>query len=171
MFQLNSHFDKSTAIQTTTAWIENQGFTIQHLNSTKPWGAYYLINDADQDKFITSYFSDSNITTQTSLTLSLKFLLVAPNSRLSWQYHHYRQEYWYVINGPVGITLSQTDTQLSPQIFHANSHIQIPQGTRHRLNGTQNWGLVAEIWQHTDINHPSTEFDIIRLQDDYNRKD
>jgi hypothetical protein len=32
-----------------------------------------------------------------------------------------------------------------------------------------NWGVVAEIWQHTDPAVPSDEDDIIRVQDDYNR--
>jgi hypothetical protein len=27
----------------------------------------------------------------------------------------------------------------------------------------------AEIWQHTDVNHPSDEEDIIRVQDDFGR--
>jgi hypothetical protein len=29
--------------------------------------------------------------------------------------------------------------------------------------------MVAEIWQHTDPNHPSDEDDIVRLQDDFGR--
>jgi hypothetical protein len=28
-------------------------------------------------------------------------------------------------------------------------------------------GIVAEIWQHTDLNQPSDEEDIVRLQDDF----
>jgi hypothetical protein len=30
-------------------------------------------------------------------------------------------------------------------------------------------GVIAEIWQHTDANHPSDEDDIIRVQDDFGR--
>jgi hypothetical protein len=29
--------------------------------------------------------------------------------------------------------------------------------------------LVAEIWQHTDPDHPSNEDDIVRVQDDFGR--
>ena len=42
-------------------------------------------------------------------------------------------------------------------------------GERHRLVGLENWGVVAEFWQHTDPDHPSDEDDIVRVQDDYKR--
>jgi hypothetical protein len=40
---------------------------------------------------------------------------------------------------------------------------------RHRLVGLGDWGVLAEIWQHTDLQNPSDEEDIVRLQDDYGR--
>ena len=43
------------------------------------------------------------------------------------------------------------------------------QGERHRLVGLKEWGIIAEIWIHTDANHPSDENDIVRLQDDFKR--
>ena len=42
-------------------------------------------------------------------------------------------------------------------------------GERHRLIGLEGWGIVAEIWQHTDPENPSDEDDIVRLQDDFGR--
>ncbi|NBC66802.1 MAG: hypothetical protein GVY07_14240 [Bacteroidetes bacterium] len=45
----------------------------------------------------------------------------------------------------------------------------IEKGQRHRLIGLQNWGVVAEIWQHTDSSDPSDEEDIVRLDDDFGR--
>jgi hypothetical protein len=39
---------------------------------------------------------------------------------------------------------------------------------RHRLIGLDDFGVVAEIWQHTDA-IPSDEEDIIRVQDDFGR--
>jgi hypothetical protein len=48
--------------------------------------------------------------------------------------------------------------------------ISLQQGERHRLIGTGDWGIVAEIWMHSDANQPSDESDIVRLQDDYARK-
>jgi mannose-6-phosphate isomerase len=47
--------------------------------------------------------------------------------------------------------------------------VQLKQGERHRLIGTSQWGIVAEIWQHTNAQHPSDEDDIVRLQDDFGR--
>ena len=47
--------------------------------------------------------------------------------------------------------------------------IQLKQGERHRLIGLDGWGIVAEIWRHTDASNPSNEDDIIRLQDDFGR--
>ena len=44
--------------------------------------------------------------------------------------------------------------------------IKLSQGERHRLVGLADYGVVAEIWQHTD-EVPSNEEDIIRVQDDY----
>jgi hypothetical protein len=51
-----------------------------------------------------------------------------------------------------------------------NEVVFLKQGERHRLIGTKGWGVVAEIWMHTDANQPSDEDDIVRLQDDYSRK-
>jgi hypothetical protein len=48
--------------------------------------------------------------------------------------------------------------------------VSLARGERHRLIGTDNWGVVAEIWIHTEPENPSDESDIIRLQDDYSRK-
>jgi hypothetical protein len=42
-------------------------------------------------------------------------------------------------------------------------------GERHRLVGLGAWGVVAEIWRHTDVSSPSDEHDIVRVADDYDR--
>ena len=47
--------------------------------------------------------------------------------------------------------------------------IKLQQGERHRIIGLDDWGILAEIWQHSDVNNPSNEEDIIRLQDDFGR--
>ncbi len=47
--------------------------------------------------------------------------------------------------------------------------IEIQKGERHRLIGLSDFGIVAEIWIHTDSVNPSDENDIVRLQDDYAR--
>jgi mannose-6-phosphate isomerase-like protein (cupin superfamily) len=102
--------------------------------------------------------------------LSPKVLLVKPETRLSWQYHHRRAETWRVVEGPVGIVRSATDEEGELVSFNAGETIVLEKGERHRLIGLENWGVVAEFWQHTDPDHPSDEDDIVRVQDDYARK-
>jgi mannose-6-phosphate isomerase len=50
-----------------------------------------------------------------------------------------------------------------------NDQITLKQGERHRLMGLSGWAVIAEIWQHTDANKPSNEYDIVRVQDDFGR--
>ena len=106
---------------------------------------------------------------QITQKLSPKFLVVAPKKRLSWQYHFRRAEVWTVNSGPVGVVISETDEQSAPGVYQEGELITLPTGTRHRLVGLDNWGVVTEIWQHTDVAHPSDESDIVRLQDDFGR--
>jgi len=42
-------------------------------------------------------------------------------------------------------------------------------GERHRLVCLNKRGVVAELWRHLDLQHPSDEEDIVRLQDDFGR--
>jgi len=101
--------------------------------------------------------------------LSPKILMVAPNKRLSWQYHHRRAEIWKCIKGTVGVITSETDEEQEQHILHVGDIIKLKQGERHRLIGLDDWGIVAEIWQHTNATHPSDEDDIVRVQDDFSR--
>jgi mannose-6-phosphate isomerase len=47
--------------------------------------------------------------------------------------------------------------------------LRLELGERHRLIGLDTWGIIAEIWQHTDVASPSDEHDIVRVGDDYDR--
>jgi Mannose-6-phosphate isomerase len=83
--------------------------------------------------------------------LSPKFLVVAPNKRLSWQYHFRRAEIWRVVSGPIKVAISETDEETPGQFYEDGNIIVLSKGTRHRLIGApENYGVVAEIWQHTD---------------------
>ena len=101
--------------------------------------------------------------------LSPKILIVKPNARLSWQYHNRRAEIWQVYKGSVGIVRSDSDEENEMKVFNEGDQVILQQGERHRLIGIDNYCVVAEIWQHTDSNHPSDEHDIIRVQDDFGR--
>ena len=101
--------------------------------------------------------------------LSPKILLISPGIRLSWQYHHRRAEIWQVVQGSVGVISSATDVEGELRILKAGDEIRVKQGERHRLVGLKEWGVVAEIWQHTNPDYPSDEDDIVRVQDDFGR--
>jgi mannose-6-phosphate isomerase len=64
---------------------------------------------------------------------------------------------------------SDTDEEHELQILNPGDVIRLNQGERHRLVGLDEWGVLAEIWQHTDANNPSDEDDIVRVQDDFGR--
>ena len=101
--------------------------------------------------------------------LSPKILIVNPNSRLSWQFHYRRKEIWRVYKNSVGIIRSIDNNPNEMEILKEGDIIKIQTKERHRLVGLSNFGVVAEIWIHTDLNNPSDEQDIVRLQDDYSR--
>lgn len=71
--------------------------------------------------------------------------------------------------GEVGIIRSDNDIQGELVRFKAGKQVRLFQGERHRLIGLEDYGIVAEIWQHTDTT-PSDEEDIVRVQDDFKRK-
>jgi mannose-6-phosphate isomerase-like protein (cupin superfamily) len=76
---------------------------------------------------------------------------------------------WRVLAGKVNVVTSHTNEEHDVVTLEPGETIFLEQGERHRLVGTTEWGIVAEIWQHTDANHPSDEEDIVRLQDDFGR--
>jgi len=139
-------------------------------DGARPWGGFFVINENDADKFITTFFPHL---TKEALTiagkLSPKILVVAPYSRLSWQYHHRRAEIWKLIGGEAAVMMSDTDEENEIINLAKGDIIELKQGERHRLIGTESWGIIAEIWRHTDVNNPSDEDDIVRVQDDFGR--
>jgi mannose-6-phosphate isomerase len=136
----------------------------------RPWGGFFVIDESQADDFIGLFFPHLNkddlmITEK----LSPKILIVAPDSRLSWQYHNRRAEVWKVIGGHAGVVTSDTDDETELQHLATHDVVTLRQGERHRLIGLNEYGIVAEIWQHTDAQHPSDEDDIVRVQDDFGR--
>ena len=136
----------------------------------RPWGGFFVIDEEQAQEFADIYFDGLDVSgLRVAGKLSPKVLLVKPGARLSWQYHHRRKETWRVVEGPVGIARSLTDEQGEVEVFEAGETVVMEMGERHRLVGLDNWGVVAEFWQHTDREHPSDEQDIVRVQDDYQR--
>ena len=150
--------------------LSEQKLTVVSSDFTRPWGGFFVIDENQAQEFANLYFDGLDFSgLRVSGKLSPKILLVKPEARLSWQYHHRRKETWRVVNGPVGIARSLTNEQGPVKTFETGNKVVMEKGERHRLIGLNNWGVVAEFWQHTDLNHPSDEEDVIRVQDDYKR--
>ena len=151
--------------------LEKQGLRIDRSDLNRPWGGFYVLDENQAHAFADLYFDGLDVEPlRIGGKLSPKILLVKSEARLSWQYHHRRTETWRVVEGPVGIVRSATDEEGELVSYEAGETIVLEKGERHRLIGLENWGVVAEFWQHTDPNHPSDEDDIVRVQDDYARK-
>lgn len=165
---LHSKHTKNEAKKHILDWLKDLAFEIEEENFDKPWGGYVRISEEQIEKFVKHFFPKEkfNLINQ---KLSPKILLVQPNKRLSWQYHFRREEIWKVVHGPVGIVRSKTNEHTQVIKHEVEMVIKLEQEERHRLVGQENWGVVAEIWSHTDASHPSNEADIVRLEDDFKR--
>jgi len=137
----------------------------------RPWGGFFKISNESLSKFLSGYFSGVELPFDiTKLNVSPKILVVEPGKKLSWQVHQRRSELWKVVSGSVGVYLSPTDIQPDKMnIYKNNETVEMKLGTRHRLVGLDDWGVVAEIWIHSDPDNPSDEDDIIRIDDDFGR--
>ena len=160
----------TTRFTQTAAKLVAQNLTVVSSDFSRPWGGFFVIDENQAQEFANLYFDGLDVSgLRVAGKLSPKILLVKPEARLSWQYHHRRKETWRIVEGPVGIACSRTDEQGSVKTFDTGNKVVMEMRERHRLVGLENWGVVAEFWQHTDPNHPSDEEDIVRVQDDYKR--
>lgn len=159
---------KKEVFQTVRSYLEEKSFNVVNFDDTRPWGGFFVIDEQQSQQFIDLFFPEES-KNQTNEKISPKILIVEKNKRLSWQYHHRRSELWKVIGGEVGVIQSENDDEQNVQVKKNQDKITLQQGERHRLIGLDSWGIVAEIWQHTDVNNPSDENDIVRVQDDFGR--
>lgn len=162
--------DKATVFEKVTEYLQQQNLQVDKKDETRPWGGFFVLDEGEAERFISLYFphltkEDLSI----SGRLSPKILVVGPQKRLSWQYHHRRAEIWKLIGGTAGVVTSDTDHEKETTHLQIGDIIQLQKGERHRLIGLDGWGIVAEIWQHTDADNPSNEDDIVRVQDDFGR--
>lgn len=137
----------------------------------RPWGGFFKIEANSLSEFLSVYFSGIKLPFDINrFNLSPKILLVEPGKKLSWQSHERRSELWRVVKGPVGIYRSPTDILPDEmEVYRQDEVIEMKLGTRHRLVGLDDWGIVAEIWIHKFHDNPSDENDIRRIQDDFGR--
>ena len=161
---------KALVFEKIEEYLNQQQLNVDKQDDTRPWGGFFVLDESQAEKFIALYFP--HITKEEIIIsgkLSPKILIVGPNKRLSWQYHHRRGEIWKLIGGMAGVVTSDTDVEKDTSHLSIGDIIKLKQGERHRLIGLDVWGIVAEIWQHTDTDNPSNEDDIVRLHDDFGR--
>jgi mannose-6-phosphate isomerase len=168
--KLDSTTSRPDVFNQVQQFLDQQGFTVVSTDHSRPWGGFFVLEESQAPTFIQTFFPHLSLEDFAGYDkLSPKILVVAPAQRLSWQYHHRRAEIWKLIGGVAGVVISDTDEQTELQHLAIGDIVNLKCGERHRLVGTEGYGVVAEIWQHTDKNNPSDEDDIVRVQDDFGR--
>ncbi len=168
--QFMEEHTREEVFEQVCTFLTDKGFRIADFDQERPWGGFFVIDERQAPDFIREFFPHLALDEFSSFSrLSPKILIVAPGKRLSWQYHHRRSEIWKVIGGNAAVAVSDNDEETEYRRHKAGSIITLEKGERHRLIGMDQWGVIAEIWQHTDPDNPSDEEDIVRLQDDYGR--
>ena len=151
--------------------LKSQKLNVVDKDTDRPWGGFFVISENNAQDFSNIYFNGLNTDRlKVSGKLSPKVLIIAPNKRLSWQYHHRRSEIWKVVSGEIKVVTSHDDVERKEKNLKEGDEIRLYKGERHRIIGTDDYAVVAEIWIHTDKDNPSDEDDIVRVQDDFNRK-
>ena len=115
---------------------------IKHIyKEHRPWGSFENLLDEEYCK--------------------VKRIIVKPGQRLSYQYHHKRDECWVIVKGEATLTLDDKEwTVVEKEV------VNIPAETKHRV---QNKGKEDLIFIETQTGTYFGEDDIIRLDDDYGR--
>jgi mannose-6-phosphate isomerase len=162
--------EKPEVLAEVEKYLSENGFKIAAKDLNRPWGGFFVLDESQSQKFQQLYFPNVELSTlRISGKLSPKILMVEANKRLSWQYHHRRAEIWKLVAGTAGVVTSDSDQEGPLQKLKMDEIIRLKQGQRHRLVGLDGWGMIAEIWQHTDAAQPSDEDDIVRVKDDFGR--
>ena len=161
---------KNDTFSETIRILNSQKLNVVEKDIYRPWGGYFVIDEYDTQKFTDLYFKGTKTDDlKISGKLSPKILIIAPNKRLSWQYHNRRNEIWKISRGEIKVIKSHDDKERKEIILRQGDEIKLNKGERHRIVGTYIYSVVAEIWIHTDKDNPSDEDDIVRVQDDYGR--
>jgi mannose-6-phosphate isomerase len=138
----------------------------------KPWGGEFYLAENATKRFTDIFFANvpPEKIYQHGTKISPKILFVCPGGQLSWQRHERRAEHWIALSD---VLVAYSPETVVPKEFTAlqtGKELVLEQGMCHRLVGNDhNWGIVAEIWQHTDERQLSDKEDIERLHDFYGR--
>jgi len=110
--------------------------------SERPWGNYRKL------------FEESGVW--------VKRIEVKPGARLSLQKHAHRSEKWHIVTGKGLVVIDDKEIEVGP-----GSLVDVPLGAVHRIGNTGDDKLV---FIEVAFGDNLSEEDIIRLQDDYDRK-
>src|ERR1700726_210683 len=116
--------------------------TEDHIKVHRPWGSYQSVDNGERHQ--------------------VKRIIVKPGNRLSLQKHHHRSEHCIVVRGAARVTVDET-----VKTVHENESIYIPIGATHRV---ENPGKILLELIEVQTGSYLGEDDIIRLEDDYQRK-
>ena len=165
-----TNISKQETIEKVENWLKNLGLEISTKDLERPWGAFWHIKPEKTNLFLSLFFP--KVKANIKSDISPKILLISPKESFSWQYHQRRNEIWKFLN-PVGILLNNTNNIPSEEQIETKNQgeiAKIPAKKRHRAIALENnYGLIAEIWEHLNSNDPSNEEDVIRVQDKYGR--
>ena len=91
---------------------------------------------------------------------TVKIVRIKPGRRNSLQYHRYRKEFWYVIDGRAKLRIGNRNV-----VAERGDSFVIPIGALHR------WGALKKPVTILEIAYGKfDENDIVRVEDDYGRK-
>lgn len=161
--------EKQKIFSDVEQYLQRNNLNVKTIDTSRPWGGFFVIEETDAPLFIDHFFPMLNKASLLEGKLSPKMLLVEPGKKLSWQYHHRRAEVWKLVDGTAAVVRSDDDHEKEMIILENGEVIELKKGERHRLVGLDEWGVIAEIWMHTDAANPSDEDDIVRIQDDFGR--
>lgn len=168
--ETSPHAAAASVLGKGRAFLEALEYEIVAFDDRRPWGGFLVVSEDQARRFVADFFPGVDPDGfGTGVRLSPKLLLVAPGTRLSWQYHHRRSEMWRVLSGRVGVVRSLTDEEGPLTEMAEGDQVCLAVEERHRLVGLDGWGILAEIWRHEDAANPSNENDIVRVFDDYGR--
>ncbi len=114
-----------------------------HARVHRPWGNYQSLDRGDR--------------------YQVKRIIVKPGGRLSLQKHRHRAEHWVVVRGTARVTIGEEVRDL-----HENESVFVPLGCKHRL---ENLGKIPLELIEVQTGSYLGEDDIVRIEDDYRRKD
>ena len=173
MTELAQHIAAQTNLAQIECILHQAGYHITGTDSQRPRGGFVCIDPAQAGQFAVDFFAASGVETKDEVDapLSPKILFVRPGARLSWQYHHRRAELWRFLTAGAYYCNTSDELPAQPTPAQAGDIVRLAAGERHRACGdAQHPTIIAELWQHTDSAHPSTEDDIVRVADDYQRQ-